>query len=366
MTSRFAKDSADIVLEQFRTGTIDRRTFLAALGGLGLAVALRPGTATADANEIVLCNWGGAAVDAFQKAFGTPFTAKTGMKLVIDGAGPSTGAIRTMVDGGNVTWDVTDGGLIDALTLGAGNFVEPIDYSVVDKKKVKDGYAQEFGVANYTFANVLAYNKAKTGGATPASWADFFDFEKFPGKRTMCKWIEGQLEPVLLADGVAPDKLYPLDIDRAFKKLKPHLDDIIFWEGGAQSQQLFRDGEVVMGNIWHTRANLLHKENQDFDWTWNQNMLFASAWSVPRGNPAGKKVFEFINSSLDPEGQITLLRLMGNGPTNPAAAALMTDADKAVDPTTPANTKGQVVVSPAYYSAQESDVQNKFLDFIAG
>ena len=62
---------------------------------------------------------------------------------------------------------------------------------------------------------------------------------------------------MLLADGVAPDDLYPLDVDRAFAKLKPLLPDLIFWEGGAQSQQLFRDGEVVMGNIWHTRANLL-------------------------------------------------------------------------------------------------------------
>ena len=364
MSNRFSKDAAEILLQKFQAGHVDRRGFLTALGALGLGVALRPGTASAAENEIVLCNWGGVAVDAFQQAFGGPFTAKTGMKLVIDGAGPAIGSVRTMVDSGNVIWDVMDNGLIDAQVLSAGNYVEPIDYAIVDKNKVPQ-FSQEFGVGNYAFANVLFHNKKTTGVETLTDWKDFFDFEKIPGKRTMCKWIQGQLEFVLLADGVAPDKLYPLDVDRAFAKLQPHLDKIIFWEGGAQSQQLFRDGEVVMGNIWHTRAKLLVQENPDYAITWNQNTLLISAWSVPRGNPAGKKVFEFINSALDPEPQITLLRLMGNGPTNPAAEAMMTDEDRVFNPTSPANTKGQVLVNPGWYAEHEADVQNKFLDLIA-
>jgi putative spermidine/putrescine transport system substrate-binding protein len=269
-----------------------------------------------------------------------------------------------MVDSGNVIWDVMDNGLIDARVLATGNYVEPIDYGIVDKKKVPN-FSQEFGVGNYAFANVLFHNKKATGVEKLTDWKDFFDFEKIPGKRTMCKWIQGQLETVLLADGVAPAELYPLDVDRAFAKLKPYLDQIIFWEGGAQSQQLFRDGEVVMGNIWHTRAKLLIQESPDYALTWNQNTLLISAWSVPKGNPAGKKVFEFINSALDPAPQIALLRLMGNGPTNPAAEALMTDEDRVFNPTSPANTTGQVLVDPAWYAENEAEVQNKFLDFIA-
>jgi putative spermidine/putrescine transport system substrate-binding protein len=182
----------------------------------------------------------------------------------------------------------------------------------------------------------------------------------------MCKWIQGQLESVLLADGVKPEEIYPLDVDRAFAKLKPLLPNLIFWEGGAQSQQLFRDGEVVMGNIWHTRANLLHKETDKFTWTWNEQLLFASAWSVPKGNPAGKKVFDFINSSLDPEPQLTLLRLMGNGPSNPKAVEQMTADDKKVDPATPENMTTALKILPEYYADNEADLQNRFLDFISG
>jgi putative spermidine/putrescine transport system substrate-binding protein len=363
-SNRFGQDAALIALEKFKSGQIDRRSFLTAMAGLGLAVAMRPGAASAEANEVVVCNWGGAALDAFQKAYGEPFTKKSGIPVVIDGAGPETGAIRAMVDSKNVTWDATDGGMTDALVLGKGGYVEPIDYSIVDKSLVGDGLAAEFGICNYTYSNVLAYDSKKLSSA-PASWADFFDLEKFPGKRTMCKWIQGQLEAVLLADGVKPEDIYPLDVDRAFKKLEPLLPNLIFWESGAQSQQLFRDGEVVMGNIWHTRANLLRKENPQFTWTWNNNLMFASAWSVPKGNPAGKKVFDFINSSMEPEGQITLLRIMGNGPSNPKALALMTEDDKAVYSLAPENAKTGLKISAQYYADNEAALQNKFLDFIS-
>ncbi len=363
--NRFSQDSAMIALDKFTSGKIDRRAFMTALAGLGLAATFKPGRAAAETSEIVVCNWGGAALEAFQKAYGDPYKEKSGIEVVIDGAGPSTGAIRAMVESKNVTWDATDGGMVDAATLGAGGFVEPIDYSIVDKSLVGDGMAAEFGICNYTFANVLAYDAKKTGSQTPAGWADFFDAAKFPGKRTMCKWIQGQLESVLLADGVKPDEMYPLDVDRAFKKLEPLLPEIIFWESGAQSQQLFRDGEVVMGNIWHTRANLLRKENPDLTWTWNENLLFSSAWSVPKGNPAGKKVYDFINSSLRPEGQIVLLRLMGNGPSNPKALDMMTEEDKAVYPLAPENAKTGLRVMAEYYAENEAELQNRFLDFIS-
>ncbi|QKC92035.1 MULTISPECIES: ABC transporter substrate-binding protein [unclassified Mesorhizobium] len=363
--NRFGQDAALIALDKFKTGKIDRRGFITAMAGLGIAVAFKPGRASAAASEIVVCNWGGAALEAFQKAYGAPFKAKSGMEVVIDGTGPATGAIRAMVDSKNVTWDATDGGMTDAVVLGKGGYLEPIDYSIVDKSLVGEGLSAEFGICNYTYSNVLAYDAKKVGATAPSSWNDFFDLEKFPGKRTMCKWIQGQLEAVLLADGVKPQDIYPLDVDRAFKKLEPLLPNLIFWESGAQSQQLFRDGEVVMGNIWHTRANLLRKENPDYTWTWNQNLMFASAWSVPKGNPAGKKVFDFINSSMDPEGQVTLLRLMGNGPSNPKALALMTDEDKAVYSLAPENAKTGLAVSAQYYADNEAELQNKFLDFIS-
>ncbi|MFX5656770.1 extracellular solute-binding protein, partial [Acinetobacter baumannii] len=71
--------------------------------------------------------------------------------------------------------------------------------------------------------------------------------------------MAGALEAALLADGVALDQLYPLDVDRALKKIAEIKDHLVLWDTGASSQQLFRDGEVTMGQLWHTRANLLQE-----------------------------------------------------------------------------------------------------------
>ena len=94
----FAADAVKIAMERFQSGQIDRRTLLTALGALGLVAVARPGVSYAQAKEVVLCNWGGAAVEAFQKAYGEPFTKKSGIKVAIDGAGPTTGAVRAMVE----------------------------------------------------------------------------------------------------------------------------------------------------------------------------------------------------------------------------------------------------------------------------
>ncbi len=43
------------------------------------------------------------------------------------------------------------------------------------------------------------------------------------------------MEIALMADGVPPDKLYPIDADRAFKKLDTIKKNTIFWETNSQS-----------------------------------------------------------------------------------------------------------------------------------
>ena len=48
----------------------------------------------------------------------------------------------------------------------------------------------------------------------------FWDAKSFPGQRSVRKHPIYALEMALIADGVPMDKLYPLDVDRAFKKLE--------------------------------------------------------------------------------------------------------------------------------------------------
>src|SRR5581483_3191309 len=182
----FSRDCQDLLERKLRRGEIDRRRFLALGAALGLA-AVAPGRAAAQGKQVVLVNWGGIANDAFSRFYGKPFEERnSGVKVVMDSSGPSAGKIRTMAESRKVTWDLCDSSASSSILLGAQGLLEPIDYGVVDRANLLPrGFAYPHGVAPYSFSSVLLYDAGKFGADPPKSWADFLDFQKYPGKRML-------------------------------------------------------------------------------------------------------------------------------------------------------------------------------------
>lgn len=363
----FQEDCLDLLRQQTEGRLVNRRSFLATLAVLGVSPALFKLTpAHAQVKEIVVVNYGGDAVTAMNQAWAEPFNKTAAIKAVIDGAGPSSAKMKAMVDSGKVTWDVVDRNLIAAIELGRQNLLEKIDYTIVDKSKVRPEHAGEWGLGAYIYANVLAYQTDAFGGRTPKTWADFYNLKDFPGKRTMRKHIDGQLETALLADGVAPDKLYPIDVKRALDKIKSIKKDTIFWATGAESQQLFRDKEVTMGSVFNTRAMVAKRESKGMiDFTFNQGSAWIGAWLTPKGNPAGKEAFKFMAATQDPASQVELFKALGNGPVNPAAAAMVPAELKSINPGSPENYAMQIPADPDWYATNSATVLNQYLEAIS-
>ncbi len=360
-------DAIAIAAQRVRQGDLARRDLLRGLAALGIgASVLDGGAAAAQTREVVVVNWGGDAAKHFTTAWLDPFTRETGIRTVMDGSGPSEGKMKAMVDSRRITWDVVDTGAGTALQIGARYF-EPIDYAIVDRTKVPPGFAWDHAVANYLFSYVLAYDRAKFRDRQPSSWADFFNFRDFPGKRTIRKDIQGTLEAALLGDGVAPDKLYPIDVPRALNKLRQHKNDIIFWPSGADSQTLLREGEVSMGSLWNTRVNALVRDTSErITWTWNQGILCPGVWAIMKGNPAGRELASrFIAFTQRPAGQVELFKLFGNGPANPDAAPLVPPDLVRFSPGAPENAAKQVQIRPEWYGEHQTRVNDMFLDMLA-
>ena len=111
MDQAFMRDAVELATERVARGELDRRTFVRGLALLGLGVAVAPGLAEAQKpKEIVMVNWGGDALKHFHDAWGKPYETDSGIKVVVDGTGPSAGKMRAMVEAKNVTWDVCDSG----------------------------------------------------------------------------------------------------------------------------------------------------------------------------------------------------------------------------------------------------------------
>ena len=363
----FAEDCGEIVKQEFTAGRISRRRMLGAMAALGLLPAgLGSKAARAAEKELVMCNWGGDAVKAFTTAFGAGYEKATARKLVVEGAGPAAGKIRAMVQAGNVVWDLCDSGASDMYQLAGFDVIEPMDYTVIDKAKMLPGFAYEHGCVNYTFSTVIAYNAEKYKSDPPKTMADFWDTKKYPGRRMLRKRSLAMLECALVADGVPMDKVYPIDLDRALDKIKQLKDNALYWSSGSESQSLLRDGEADMGLLWHTRANLLKRDTDGrIDWTFNEGLLQPGIWVIPKGNPAGANAaMEGIAVMQDPAAQITLLDMLGNGPANPAAQAMVSPELAKVNPSAPQNVAVQLRANAEWWGKNAAMAEQKYADLI--
>ncbi|MBX5156695.1 MULTISPECIES: ABC transporter substrate-binding protein [unclassified Rhizobium] len=279
-------------------------------------------SAPAHADNMVFSSWGGTTQDAQKAAWASPFTEKTGITVVQDGP-TDYGKLKAMVEAGEVTWDVVDVEGDYAAQAGKTGQLEKLDFSVIDKSKLDPRFVTDYSVGSFYYSFVIGCN-VDAVKACPKTWADLFDTAKFPGKRTFYKWsAPGVIEAALLADGVPADKLYPLDLDRAFKKLDTIKSDIIWWSGGAQSQQLLASAEAPFGSVWNGRMTALAATGIKVETSWEQNITAADALVVPKGSPNVEASMKFIALATSADPQAALAKATGYAPINLDSAKLM-------------------------------------------
>jgi len=343
-----------------------RNTRLSVLSACAIGVAALAGglggvAPAAAQTTLTVVSYGGGYQEAQDKAFFTPF-AEANPSITIRQDSPSSNAkLKAMVESGNVTWDVV---LVDdsfGLDTDAA-WLEPIDYSIVDKSKFIEGYAGTYRVGADVEATVMAYRTDHFDGRAPANFADFFDTEKFPGKRAVWKFAPGGIfEAALLADGVAPDDLYPIDVQRALKKLDTIKDDIIWWETGAQAEQLLASGEASLGLVWVSRA-LNASEDGTVGISWGQWTTQNGFWVVPKGTKNKELAMKAIEFFTSVPQQVEFTKYMPYGPTNKHAIDKAADRYKGNLPTDHLDTR--VVVDSAWWSANVADVDLEFQDWL--
>jgi putative spermidine/putrescine transport system substrate-binding protein len=273
-------------------------------------------SAGANAGEsLVWVDGGGAYHDAVQKGVLTPWQDKTGDKIT-SVAGTDNAKLRAMVEVNRVVWDVYNGDNTWGTDVDA-KWLAPLDYSVIPKDQILPGFATEYRVANMIYSIQLAYNtdKIKT---PPTGWADFFDLAKYPGKRAVMDYSAGGIfEIALLADGVPADKLYPLDIDRAIKKLNTIKPALVFWQSGAQSEDLVGSGEVSMVMTYNARAyDAKVVQKKPVGYIFPGQILAAAYLTVPKGSQHVPEAMKLIAFAVSKEVNGSLTNYLPLGPSN--------------------------------------------------
>jgi putative spermidine/putrescine transport system substrate-binding protein len=300
---------------------LTRRAWLGGAVGLA-ATATGPFVWVPRANaagKVVIRTIGGAYEEANVKAIFEPFTKATGIEIV---KVPATlGKLLAMFESGNIELDVVDAGELGMLSLSQKGALEKINYKGWKLTNPDDlDVRRDDMVANIYFSTVLAYNtQIFPTGKHPRSWGEFWDVRKFPGPRMLTDLAAGavDLEFALLADGVPKDKLYPIDLDRAFKSLdrvRPAIRK--FWDTGALSAQMLADKEVVLGSIWNGRLQAIADKGAPVAIEWNEAALQTQFWAVFKGAKNEENAQRFIDFACQPLIQANHAKAIPYGPTN--------------------------------------------------
>jgi putative spermidine/putrescine transport system substrate-binding protein len=236
----------------------------------------------------------------------------------------------------------------------------------VKKEKLFPNAVYANGLAYCALGTNLAYRKDKFPRGGPKSWADFWDVKKFPGNRSMLNNAVRTVQFALVADGVPVDKVFPLDVDRAFRKLdqiKPHIK--VWWTQGNQSQQLLRDGEVDIIVMWNARASELQQQGIPVELVWNGATITTTMWGVAKGAPNRKLAWEFLQFAVQAKPQADFANKLYYGPTNPDAFKYISPEVSRQLPTYPENTKVAIKSDTVAEADQTAKIQERFTQWLA-
>ncbi|MDB5768464.1 MAG: transporter substrate-binding protein [Collimonas fungivorans] len=339
-----------------------RRGVLKLAGGLAVAGAF-PATAFGQNKQIVVADPGGPYTAAYRKAFYDPFEKATGIRVInVAREAQPVAQLTAMVKTKNFVWDVTTLTVAqDIPILEEAGLLEPLGLKVADfPNMLAESVAPNFmGVDVYS--TVLAYRSDKYGKNPPSSWADFWNVEKFPGRRALRRNAIDTLEQALMADGVSIDKLYPLDLDRAFKSLdriKPHV--AVWWTSGAQAMQLIQSGEVDMISTWNARAQTAIEGGAAVAIVWNQGLYSIEGWGVPKGTPRAEEAKAFVKFCADAARQAAFTDTLAYGPTNLSAYQNIPAKRAAILPTSAANLKLMRAPSAQWWHKNRNLASDRF------
>lgn len=349
---------------------LNRRNILQGAGATALAVTglFKPAIAKTirGTGELVVFDGGGVWGEAQRKAYFEPFERETGIK-VIRNPRVETGAVRASILAGAPRYDVavaaggvTPGFERDGLLL-------PIDYQYFEKEDLEAFTpiaTSKYTCPHIVYSLISVYSKAAFPNGAPKTWADVWDVKRFPGKRTLAGGTWGPTaaayEIALLADGVDPAKLYPIDWDRAFKSLERIKPSILkWWTSGAETSQLLIDKQAVIGSAWNGRVFGAIEEGANLGVSWDQGIIQYDNWYVLKGAKNAENAMKFLGFSARADRQAEFAKHILYSPPNANAFKLIDPARAALLPTNEKVRGLQIVQNYDFWSQQTKGQDNE-------
>ncbi|WP_170285718.1 extracellular solute-binding protein [Microbacterium rhizomatis] len=305
---------------------------------------------TALSGDVVWADYGGRSNETNAQVFHDPFFEDTGVEVTSTTRADSVAF--EMLGGGEGDYDVIMSGTEEAYRFQDGLATLP-QRDLVDEVVPEDLRDYMFG--SFIFASAQGYLAETFPDGGPQSWADFYDFDTFPGLRAVpgtAANFDFMFEYALLADGVAPEDLWPIDIPRALAKMDELKGHVIFYTEYPQVQQLLVSKSAAIAVTTHSAYKAITDAGFPTETVWNQALASSIGYVIPKTAPNLDNALALASFYADPERQAEFAMITGNGPATQAAFDFIPEDQQNIFPNSPQNLPLVIEVDSAAREAQ--------------
>jgi putative spermidine/putrescine transport system substrate-binding protein len=250
-----------------------------------------------ESKSVTWASFGGAYNEALQRGFTRPFTRATGIKVTL-ASNTSLAGLKQQVAAGSVQWDIAElTGSEYELAIAQDIPLEKLDFNIIKTDNVPDYARKEYGIKYAFFLQVMAWDRGQVS-SPPKTWADFFATSSVQGKRSLYETLSDSmlLEFALIADGVDPQSLYPLDVDRALRVIEGlGKDNIVWYASNEEVIQQMISQQSALGMPFTGRVRIANEGGADLAYTTNAGGAEGDYLVVPKGAPNAENAMKLIN-----------------------------------------------------------------------
>jgi putative spermidine/putrescine transport system substrate-binding protein len=351
-----------------------------------ISTAMLAGAAQA---AVTLVSWGGGYSASQQKAYIDTYSSGNVNMISYNGG---LGEVRAQVESGNVQWDIVDVLPSQARTGCDEGLFEELDRSLFLPSP--DGVAMDDDllvdvpndcvVPHIWWSYVPFHLGSAFEGEQPSTINDFFDLEKFPGKRGVHTWGNGIVEMALYASGVAIEDIYDvLDTqegqDMVFAKLDTIKDSVVFWSAGAKPLDLVNSGEVSMSIAYNGRiGGAVLADGADYVTVWDGQVLEEEWLVLMNGAPNRAQAIHFLIHASSTQAQADQAHWINYAPMRPSALPIMAANEPWFNPglateanimehmpTTDEHMKGGILANPDWWADNGQAVNDRYAAWMA-
>ncbi len=323
---------------------------------------------------MTLVSFGGAFTKSQMLAFVRPYRKSSGRWVNVEDYDGGLDEIRDQVESLNVKWDLVSIELPDAVRACDEGLLEPLDHrnllpapdGTPARQDFYDAALQDCAIGYEIWSTIIAYRPAGFPAAKPATLADFFDLERFPGPRGLRSQPEVNLEWALIADGVPPEQVYQVlstgeGLARAFAVLDRIKARIVWWTKGSEPPRLLSSGRATMSSAWNGRIfEAVRDREADLVIIWDQQVWNMGAWGIPKGSENRAEALEFITFATDPRRLAEQASYIALAPSRRSATALVSDDIKPHLPTAEVRAAGAVRIDYGWWARNKPRIEVEF------